>query len=115
MEAEHGTIVFLRQSMKTQFAMSITEPRIISFLATLKTEGRSSPCDWHRFYEFLAAKRLPNKKAPPVPMILAASDESDASKHRRLGERLEWALENKPAYQFYQMRLYIAPRLYELR
>ena len=74
--------------------MSISEPRIISFLATLKTEGRSSPCDWHRFYEFLAAKKLPNKRAPPVPMILAAFGESDASKHRRLGEQLEWALEN---------------------
>ena len=74
--------------------MSITEPRIIGFLHALKAEGRSSPSDWNRFYQFLAAKKVMNQKEPPVPFILAASGESDASKHRRLGDQLEWALVN---------------------
>ena len=28
---------------------------------------------------------------PPVPLILAASGESDAAKHNRLRQQLEWA------------------------
>jgi hypothetical protein len=74
--------------------MSMTETRIISFLDTLKSEGKSSPSDWDRFYQFLAAKKMPNQKPPPVPFILAASGESDASKHRRLGDQLRWAAAN---------------------
>jgi hypothetical protein len=74
--------------------MSTTEPRITSFLDSLKSEGRSSPSDWNRFYQFLAAKKIPNQKSPPVPLILGASGESDASKHRRLGDQLRWAAAN---------------------
>jgi len=74
--------------------MSVTEPRIVGFLDTLKSEGRSSPSDWNRFYQFLGSKKLGNQKPPPMPLILAASGESAASKLRRLGEQLEWALAN---------------------
>jgi len=64
------------------------------FLASLKEEGRSSPCGWHQFHQFLTTKKLPGQPPPPVPLILAASDESNATKHRRLGKQLKWASVN---------------------
>ena len=64
---------------------------IENFLANLKAEGKSSPCDWHQFHQFLTSKKLPGQPPPPVPLILAASDESNATKHIRLGEQLQWA------------------------
>ena len=74
--------------------MNINHSQIETFLANLKEEGRSSPCDWHKFHQFLVSKKLPDQPSPPVPLILAASDESNATKHNRLGEQLKWALAN---------------------
>ena len=74
--------------------MSAMNPRIEQFLVALKANGRSSPNDWHRFHLFLERKKQPGQKAPPVPLILAASDESNASKHHRLSAQLYWAQEN---------------------
>lgn len=70
------------------------ENRVEEYMAGLKTEWRSSPIDWHSFHQFLKNKQTPNGTPPPVPMILAASAESAASKHRRLGEQLMWAAQN---------------------
>lgn len=67
---------------------------IAYFLASIKAEGRSSPCDWHQFHQFLTSKKLPGQPLPPVPLILAASSEANATKHRRLGEQLNWAMAN---------------------
>ena len=76
--------------------MNAGEPSIEVFLGTLKEQGRSSPAGmhWQWFYEFLLAKRRQGQGNPPVPLILAASGESDASKHRRLGDQLRWAEAN---------------------
>jgi hypothetical protein len=74
--------------------MSASDPRIQAFLGALKQEGRSSPEDWHAFHLFLQLKKHLGQKDPPVPLILAASGESDASKHHRLSSQLEWALAN---------------------
>jgi len=76
--------------------MSATDPRIQQFLNTVKAEGRSSPAGthWNQFFEFLCARSLPSRSTPPVPLILAASGESDDNKHTRLSSQLEWALEN---------------------
>jgi len=48
---------------------------------------------WNDFYNFLCSKQQPDQRKPPVPLILAASGESDESKHRRLTEQLRWAEE----------------------
>lgn len=74
--------------------MNIHDTRIERILSVLKAEGRSSPRDWHHFYIFLQGKKLPDQQPPPVPLILAASDESNATKHDRLRRQLEWALAN---------------------
>ena len=79
---------------KTPTNMSTSDPRIEEFLADLKADGRSSPEDWHRFHLFLQAKKQTGLKDPPVPLILAASDESNATKHHRLSAQLHWASEN---------------------
>ena len=75
--------------------MSVHDQRIERILAVLKAEGRSSPRDWHQFHLFLKGKTLPGQPPPPVPLILAASDESNATKHERLGRQLEWTLVNR--------------------
>jgi hypothetical protein len=76
--------------------MTATDPRIERFLSAVKSAGRSSPAGlhWHEFYEFLRARKQTGLGDPPVPLILAASGESSASKHSRLSGQLEWALEN---------------------
>ncbi len=74
--------------------MSTNDPRIEAFLAALKKEGRSSPVDWPRFYLLLQSKKQSGQNDPPVPLILAACGESDASKHHRLSSQLDWALAN---------------------
>ncbi|HEY5895806.1 MAG TPA: hypothetical protein VIT91_21510 [Chthoniobacterales bacterium] len=76
--------------------MSKTDLTIDRFLNTVKADGMSSPAGmhWQRFYEFLRAKKQIGWNDPPLPLILAASGESDGSKHRRLSNQLEWALEN---------------------
>jgi hypothetical protein len=68
-----------------------------AFLDIVKSEGRSSPegIFWHQFYEFLKSRKLrPDNPDPPVPLILAAASESDASKHHRLSSQLQWAIMN---------------------
>lgn len=73
--------------------MSETSPNAEVFLAALKTQGRSSPAGiaWAEFHRFLAQKRMADQPAPPVPLILAASGASNATKHERLAEQLKWA------------------------
>ncbi len=74
--------------------MSLPDPGVAAFLLELMADGRSSPADWQRFYLFLKTCKQPGQPDPPVPLILAASGESDASKHSRLACQLQWATEN---------------------
>jgi len=67
------------------------EARIEGFLNDLKASWRSCPSKWHEFHAFLLQHRAPDQPKPPVPLILAASAESAASKHNRLGMQLRWA------------------------
>lgn len=73
------------------------ETPITNFLEQIKAEGRSSPAGqyWMAFHEMLCrqASRTVIVR-PPMPLILAASGESDFSKHKRLEEQLRWAQEN---------------------
>lgn len=73
------------------------ETLIDDFLERIKTEERSSPegQHWLAFHDLLCrhARRV-GAERPPVPLILAASGESDNSKHRRLAEQLRWAQAN---------------------
>jgi len=70
------------------------EERITQYADALKAEWRSSPYAWAEFHAFLKAHQQPEQPSPPVPLILAAASESDASKHRRLVAQLEWAAAN---------------------
>lgn len=72
--------------------------KLEAFLNGLQDQGRSSPSDWQQFYLFLKSKKSANQPNPPVPLILAASGESDANKHRRLAEQLQWAVDNNCLY-----------------
>ena len=65
-------------------------------LEQLKAEGRSSPSglSWDNFHKMLCRYARPEATRPPMPLILAASSESDDTKHRRLAEHLEWAHRN---------------------
>lgn len=71
-------------------------PAAETFLEQIKSEGRSSPAGmhWNNFFNFLCSKQQPGQRKPPVPLILAASGASDASKHWRLSEQLRWAEES---------------------
>jgi hypothetical protein len=75
----------------------MAEAVIDNFMKQLKAEGRSSPAGqhWAKFHEMLChhSQRI-GAGRPPVPLILAASGESDAAKHRRLAEQLYWAETN---------------------
>ena len=66
---------------------------IEQFLNEIRLDGRSSPAGfhWHRFYEFLQSRKTESRGDPPVPLILAASGESNARKHECLAQQLEWA------------------------
>jgi hypothetical protein len=77
--------------------MTAPDSRIERFLGAIKAEGRSSPTGmyWHEFYEFLQTKTRSGKKKSHPPLILAASGESDSTKHGRLHDQLEWALDNE--------------------
>jgi len=70
--------------------------KIESYLESIKEEGRSSPAGmhWNDFFLFLKKFKKNDHTDPPVPLILAASGESDATKHRRLSHQLYWALDN---------------------
>ena len=67
--------------------------KIEQLLELLKSEGRSSPAgrSWAKFHAFLGKHESGQSDAPPMPLILAASGESDATKHSRPRDQLEWA------------------------
>ena len=46
---------------------------------------------WHEFWTWLSAAGPVYADGPPVPLILAASGEPDATKHSRLRKQLVWA------------------------
>ena len=73
-----------------------TNPQIDQMLITWKAQGLSSPAGmyWQRFYDLLRSKKQQEGSGPPVPLILAASGESNGAKQRRLASQLEWAIEN---------------------
>lgn len=75
--------------------MSIPDTRIDDFLKAIRAEGRSSPegTYWREFYEFLQARAKPGQTPPKSPLILAASGESNRTKHDRLRVQLDWASE----------------------
>lgn len=77
-------------------ALGLGKSDIAQRLSVLRNQGHSSPSggEWEAFHAFLRDKTRPGQGPPPVPLILAAAGESNASKHRRLGEQLEWALKN---------------------
>ena len=62
-------------------------------LTSIKKEGISSPTGmyWNDYFLFLKKNKDHKDSDPSVPLILAASGESDASKHYRLSEQLYWA------------------------
>lgn len=67
------------------------------FLARIKSKGLSSPAGvhWKEFHELLTRHRVSvDSTMPPVPFILAASGESNRSKHQRLSVQLDWAIAN---------------------
>ena len=73
------------------------EERKQRFLARIRSEGRSSPegKHWADFHALLIRfQKVGEVEAPPVPLILAASGESNRSKHQRLSEQLDWAIVN---------------------
>ena len=67
---------------------------IDSVLAQLLAHGCSAPAGrhWHAFYLWLKAHGRHRSNKPPMPLILAASGASNAMKHLRLREQLEWAM-----------------------
>jgi len=74
----------------------MTIQRIDSVLNKLKEVGRSSPfgIHWQDFYILLKGHQKPREPNPPVPLILAGSVFSNATKHQRLTNQLEWAMEH---------------------
>jgi hypothetical protein len=65
------------------------------FLQKIRSQSRSSPAGrhWADFHALLS--RYATKESwPPMPLILAASGESDQVKYERLGQQLLWAIEN---------------------
>jgi len=73
------------------------DTQIAEFLQTIKSQGHSSPAGryWDDFYKLLCQLAAQsNSTLPPIPLILAASGESDEAKHGRLREQLRWAKAN---------------------
>jgi hypothetical protein len=66
------------------------------WLERLKASGRASPpgMKWNDFANWLAVSAPNANRRPPVPLILAASAESAASKFSRLELQLRWAFEH---------------------
>jgi hypothetical protein len=66
------------------------------YLDDLRNRGLSSPAGYHwaEFGEWLKNRAGPNAGKVPVPLILAASGESNARKLSRLKEQLVFALRN---------------------
>jgi hypothetical protein len=67
---------------------------IDQYLASLRADGISSPAGmhWHDFWNWICKNSKVDSPLPPMPLILAASGESNDVKHRRLGEQLQFAL-----------------------
>jgi hypothetical protein len=67
--------------------------KIEQLLSQLQSEGRSSPAgqSWGKFHAFLSTHQSEKSGRPPLPLILAASGESNATKHSRLRDQLDWA------------------------
>ena len=63
------------------------------YLRERAAAGYSSPTGshWANFWSFLKKQKEASGEDPMRPLILAASGESDATKHRRLEEQLRWA------------------------
>lgn len=66
--------------------------KIEQLLSQLQSEGRSSPAgqSWGKFHAFLSTHQSEKSGRPPMPLILAASGESNATKHSRLRDQLDW-------------------------
>jgi len=69
----------------------MSKEMIAAFLDEIKKEGRSSAAGmyWNDFYKLLCRHGRNSDSNPPVPLILASSGESNATKHRRLETQLE--------------------------
>ena len=67
--------------------------KIEVLLSQLQSEERSSPVgeSWMEFHDFLLTHQTKTSGKSPVPLILAASGESNGTKHSRLRDQLEWA------------------------
>jgi hypothetical protein len=72
------------------------ENKIQDYLDEIKAQGKASPTGmyWNEFFLFLCKYKQAGDTDPPVPLILAASGESPASKHFRLSLQLDWALDH---------------------
>ena len=72
------------------------ESKIQEFLDESKAQGKASPDGmyWNDFFLFIRKYKQAGETDPPVPLILAASGESPASKQQRLEAQLEWAQTN---------------------
>ena len=73
------------------------DTQIAEFLEAMKSHGHSSPAGrhWDVFYKLLCQLAAQgNSTRPPIPLILAASGESDEAKHGRLREQLRWVKAN---------------------
>ena len=84
------------------------DSRIQDFLDRIKAQEKADPSGmwWQDFYLLLQRQKKAGESDPPVPLILAASGESSASKHRRLKSQLEWAQQNdclEQALEFLEM------------
>ena len=71
----------------------MNDAEIANYLENLRREGRSSPIgkEWDAFGRHLKERGPQDAPRIPPPLILAASGESNESKHQRLREQLQWA------------------------
>jgi hypothetical protein len=74
--------------------ISAEHRRKVQSLAELLERSHSSPRRWHEFYRALCVHAANEDDLPPKPLILAGSACSNASKHKRLSEQLDWSIEH---------------------
>lgn len=74
----------------------MNEDLLNQYLDGLRKRGLSSPAGYHwaEFGEWLGSRAGPAAGKVPVPLVLAASGESNARKLSRLREQLAFALRN---------------------
>jgi hypothetical protein len=74
----------------------MSENKIQEYLVEIKAEGKVSPSGmhWNDFFLLLKQHKRTGEVDPPMPLILAASGESPASKQDRLEAQLTWAQTN---------------------